>query len=407
MKIAHFSDLHYCQKHLKWADKAFAAAIDHAISSGCEAAVISGDSFDAAVGSHDPAFHAYIERMVMLAGRMPVLVLQGTYSHDRPGSLDVLKLIPTRYPILVADRLEVYMLSCDMVTGDFSWRIIGDGTATHSDEMAFFVLPSLNNADPEIMSLGTREYVCRVMENFATVANILNAQDIPTALVTHGTITGCETESRHAMVSQDHEFDVDTLSACNADAVMIGHIHKHQSFHTSNTVIAYPGSLARLVHGDHDPKGWLIWTVVSGSAIFEFVESPTRRLFEIEFDGPPDLAELSELAQQVGADDAVRIRWVVDEEYASLIDKAAIRAMFSTAESVRIEPTVLPVQSIRAQGISKAASIEDKLAYFLRTTGDEGRIGDISDRLSMLSSETPEGIIDLVCNANTNQRMAA
>lgn len=405
MYIAHFSDLHYCQKGLKWADKAFAAAIDRAISAGCEAVVISGDSFDAAIGTHDPAFHAYIERLVYLAEHMPVLVLQGTYSHDRPGSLDVLKIIPTKHPILVADTTGAYILACDMVTGSFSWSPISDGSPTHNDEAAFFVLPSLNNADPEILSIGAREYVKRVMANFATVANILHAHDIPTALVTHGTITGCETESKHAMVSQDHEFDVDTLSACNADAVMIGHIHKHQSFHTSNTVIAYPGSLARLVHGDHDRKGWLLWNVEPGQASFEFMESPTRRLFEIEFDGPPDMVELSELAQQVGPDDAVRVRWVVDEEYAAIIDRSAIRAMFAHAETLKIEPTVLPVQSIRAWGISKAASIADKLAYYLRTTGDEEKIGDISTRLSMLSAAPPEEIISLICDSN--QRIAA
>ena len=106
-KIAHFSDLHYCAKHLETVDAAFGEAIQQAIAENCALAIISGDSFDSALHVHEPAFAAYVRRMVQLASAMPVVVLQGTFSHDRLGMLDSINEIgqsATRHPILVADE---------------------------------------------------------------------------------------------------------------------------------------------------------------------------------------------------------------------------------------------------------------------------------------------------------------
>ena len=43
MKIAHLSDLHYCQEYLAEVDKCTAFAVDTAIAQDCRFAVLSGD----------------------------------------------------------------------------------------------------------------------------------------------------------------------------------------------------------------------------------------------------------------------------------------------------------------------------------------------------------------------------
>ena len=103
MRIAHFSDLHYCAKHLRWVDAAFGFAIAHAKKNGAEVAVISGDSFDAAISLHEPAVTAFIRRVKELAESMPVLILQGTHSHDRPGCLAPLRALGGN--VLVAEHI--------------------------------------------------------------------------------------------------------------------------------------------------------------------------------------------------------------------------------------------------------------------------------------------------------------
>ena len=63
VRIAHFSDLHYGPKNLIEADRCFGTAIDMAMASGVQAAVLSGDSTDHALDLHSPA----AERLVAQA----------------------------------------------------------------------------------------------------------------------------------------------------------------------------------------------------------------------------------------------------------------------------------------------------------------------------------------------------
>lgn len=370
MRILHLADLHYGPRHLAWIERAMTHAIDTAIAARCDLAILAGDSFDHALTVHEPAFAAFVHQVVRLAGHMPVVVLQGTHSHDRPGSLDVLKAIPSQHPIRVADQIDQIFIAGALVS----------------------TLPSLNRADPAMADAAP------ILAGFAARNQAARRAGTPTVLVTHGTVTGSVTESGFAMVAPDHCFGIDTLASAEADAVMLGHIHAHQSWSDvltpsgARTTIAYPGSLARLVHGHMQPVGFLIWDVLPGSAAFTFHASPARQLLDITFDGPPDLAELRDLAKQVGPEDAVRIRFAIDEEQAHRIDKDAIRALFAAAETVKLEGRVLPVQRTRASGISQAVTLADKLDRWCDVTGSADVAKHLRDRLAMLQSQDPDVI---------------
>ena len=59
------------------------------------------------------------------------------------------------------------------------------------------------------------------------------------------------------MAGMDHEFSVGGLFALEASAVMLGHIHKHQTWQNDGRMIAYAGSLCRLHHGEIGDNGGL------------------------------------------------------------------------------------------------------------------------------------------------------
>jgi len=378
IRVLHIADIHYCPKHFKWVDLAMTHAVDTGIAEGCDLAIIAGDSFDHAIGTHEPAFSAFVRQVVRLASVMPVVVLQGTHSHDRPGTLDVLKAIPAQHQIIVADTLDVHTLA---------------GVKIYS-------MPSLNKAEAGIMAEGAKHWTVKTLASLGTDSVEQRSLAYPTILVTHGTVTGCTTESGYAMVSPDHEFSVEALASADCDAVMLGHIHRHQSWPNvrtpsgAMTTIAYPGSLARLVHGHMEPVGFLIWTLKHGySATFEFHESPSRQLLEIDFPGLPDMDEIRHIAAQAGPDDAVRVRWTVDEEHAAAVDKQAIRDLFAGVDSLKLEPRVLPVQRVRAAGIGRAVTLADKLRHWGETTGSMEALPKLLDRLDMVQAEDPEKIV--------------
>lgn len=371
IRVLHIADVHYGRNgQLPWINRAMHAAIDQGVEQDCQLAVIAGDLFDHALSAHDPAFIAAVQAVARLGNAMPTVILQGTHSHDRLGSLDVFRSLGTQHPVTVADE--------PMQTELAGARIS--------------LLPSLNRADPN------QRQAREVLADFAESNAAARARGAPTLLVTHGTVTGSTTESGYALVSPDHEFGVQDLAAADADAVLLGHIHRHQSWQDvltpsgSRTQIAYSGSLARLVHGHHDPVGFLIWDIEPGKARFDFRKSPARQLLEITFDGPPDLDDLRELAAQVQPEDAVRIRWSVDEEHASQIDKAFIRELFAGAETVKLEPRVLPIQRVRAQGIGKALSLADKLTVWAESTDSKAALERLLPRLEWLTQSDPDQI---------------
>jgi exonuclease SbcD len=378
MKVLHIADIHYCPKHFRWVDLAMTHAVDTGIAQGCDLAIIAGDSFDHAMGTHEPAFAAFVRQVVRLGDAMGTLVLQGTPGHDRPGSLDVLKAIPTPNQIIVADWADSISVKGVLVS----------------------TLPSLTKAESGIMAEGAKHWTASTLAKIGGINVNARADGISTILVTHGTVTGCTTESGYAMVSPDHEFSVENLASADCDAVMLGHIHRHQSWPNVRTpsgaltTIAYPGSLARLVHGHMDPVGFLIWTLEPGKpGTFEFHASPSRQLLEIDFPGLPDMDEIRHIAAQAGPDDAVRIRWTVDEEHAAAVDKQAIRDLFVGVDSLKLEPRVLPVQRVRAAGIGRAVTLSDKIRHWAETTGSMEAMPRLLDRLEMVQAEDPEKIV--------------
>ncbi len=404
MKILHLSDLHFCSKHLKWVNCAMSAAVQIAADEKIDAWIISGDSFDATMPVHEPTVDRYAQHLRLLADISPGLVLYGTASHDHPGSLDFVRTIGGRYPIELVSSPGQYVL--EYLEDDVSiyrpqaWTNVEKLPVHISSNTRLLVsaMPSLNKALPEVMSKGPREWVQEYMTSWAQGNAQARNQRIPTLLVTHGTVTGCETESKHAMVSPDHEFSIATLASCGASATMLGHIHKHQHWSSGGStgrgpqVIAYAGSLTRLVYGQHDPAGCLLWDVEANGASFEFRELPSRRLLEITFDGAPDLAKLAQATADVDKDTAVRVRWDVDEEHAHTVDRAGIASVLARAGEVKLEGTINPVVSVRAKGIGGEMTMRERLAAYLATTGDLDSADELHERYQMMVADGDVGV---------------
>ena len=104
LRVAHLSDLHYGPRHLEEADRCFSAAVDRAIELAVDVAVISGDATDHALDLHAPAALRLLAQVRRLADHCPVLMLQGTWSHEPPGTLSVFRMLGSRHRVFVADR---------------------------------------------------------------------------------------------------------------------------------------------------------------------------------------------------------------------------------------------------------------------------------------------------------------
>ncbi len=392
---AHFSDIHYAGGTLAEADRCFTFAIDEAIRRGVDFAVVSGDSTDHALDAHAPAFEALARNVRRLADHCPVLMLQGTFSHEPPGTLNVFRLLGGRYPVHVADRLQqVVLMPGGAWQASAGWRF----DAVPGAALALFsCVPTVNKA-VVAASAGAAEAAQAVgdrlsmlLRGYAAVNDAARRQGIATVGVSHGTVYGCITEHGVPMAGFDHEFTTGSLFGGGATAFMLGHIHRHQAWEEHGRVIAYAGSIGRLHYGEEGDKGFLLWEIGADAARYALVPTPARRTIDIAFDGMPDLDVLMKCAQEKATEGAfVRVRWTMPEEDRHEIDRAAIERIFGNAAALKLEGRIIPIVRTRAAGIAQEATIESKVRAWANAT--EAREEPLLTCLATLQLHTPEEI---------------
>ncbi len=395
LRIAHFSDLHYADETLGEVDRCFTHAVDQAISGRAEVAVITGDTTDHALNAHSPALVALARQVQRLAEHCPVVMLQGTYSHEPPGLLTLFPLIRGKHPIWVAERLQqVALTKTGCWIGSNGWHF---ETLPEDVQLLFTAVPTLNRA-ALAASVGAPDAACamgdqlaRVLAGYARGHLTARQAGIPVAILSHGTVHGCLTEHCVPMAGADHEFTSGALFGAEATAVMLGHIHKHQSWTKDARRIAYAGSIGRLHYGEEGDKGFLMWTLNADSANADLVVTPARHTHDIVFDGPPDLEALAEYAAtHVLADTWLRIRWQVLEEERDQVDRGRIESMLSGAAGLKLEGRIIPVTRARASGIARELSLPRQIEHWAAITGTHAQ--DMFQCLEQLRLDTPEKI---------------
>lgn len=393
MRIGHVSDLHYSPANLDESDRCLGYAIDQLIDGGCEAMVFSGDQTDHRLELHTPPVTALLRQVRRVAEHCPALMLQGTLTHEPLGTLNVFKTLGGRYSVYVADRITQVALVGDR------W-IEAEGVAfaalPEGCRLLCSVLPALNKGAVAAavgaaqVGVATRIALEQLMGIWASVNRAAHAADIPTVVVTHGTVSGCTTEHGAALVSLDHEFTTGLLFMAEASAVMIGHIHQHQSWEMNGRRIAYAGNIGRFHYGEMTDKGCLLWQVGASKADFTFIPTPARRLIDVQFDGVPDMEQLRSIAATAeGA--FVRVRYVIDEEHRHSVDRSALQSLFGAAAGCKIEARIAPVQRTRGTGMAQAATLEEKLSRWGEYTKTD--VAPLLERLVLLASHDPDEIV--------------
>ncbi|MWL91376.1 metallophosphatase family protein [Cupriavidus sp. SW-Y-13] len=401
---AHFSDLHYSPGHLAEADRCFGFAVENAISSRCRVAVVSGDSTDHRLDAHTPALSALARRIHQLSAHMPVLMLQGTFSHEPPGTLDLFRLIGASCPVYVADRIhQVALIGETFVPSSgaiFDQSEIEGLLTQHGlPDVVFTCVPTVNKAvlaaAAGVANAATAigDHLADYLAAAGTVNRQWRSQGVRTIGVSHGTVNGCQTEHGVPMAGLDHEFTIGALFEADCDAFMLGHIHRAQQWEREGRVVGYPGSIGRFHYGEIGAKGYLQWRVSPGEAVATQVKTPASEAVCIDFDGPPDMAKLAEIAADA-AHKCVRVRWTVNEEHRQLVDRDAILALFAACAEVKLEARVLPAVRSRAEGISRAATLSEKLGRWCELTGVDAN--PLLDSLSMLENLDAQAIADQV-----------
>ena len=394
MRIAHFSDLHFGDpKTLSEVERCTTAAIDATMAEGAELAVLSGDATDHALDVHSPSFVALARQVRRLADHCPVLILQGTYSHEPPGTLEVFRLLGGCYPVHVADRIhQVAWCGAHGWVESAAWRF---DELPAGAQVLLSCVPTVNKATvaaavgAAAAAEAVGQQLAALLAGFGEINRRAAAAGVPTVGVSHGTVSGCLTEHGVPMAGLDHEFTVGSLFAAQASAFLLGHIHKHQAWERDGRVIAYPGSIGRLHYGEEGAKGCLLWDVAPERASYRFIETPARRMLHLTFSGRPDRDALrAAAADAAGA--FVRVRWQIAEEDRNAVDRDEIERLFANAAELKLEGRFVPLLRARSAGISAVPTLADKLRRWAELAGVDAE--PLVERLAWLQAMPAEDI---------------
>lgn len=140
----------------------------------------------------------------------------------------------------------------------------------------------------------------------------------------------------------------------------------------------------------------LLWSVGHDRADLSLIPTPARRTLERVFCGAPDVDEIRALAADAqGA--FVKISWEIGEESSASVDRGAIENALAGAAEVKLEGRIIPVVRSRAEGISRAATLEEKLKRWASLVDADP--APLSLALAELELKAPETIAAEVLGA--------
>jgi len=386
-RILHTADLHFSMKSEKLQEvvRTTDYLLEWATDNRPDCIVVAGDlldHYDGKIAADSDCFRAAKSFVHRAADIAPVVIVRGTKSHDRDIS-GLFDDISSRFPVHVASDVEMValMASDDRDPGQFILAGDNGWYPEHCVRAVFTLVPSLDKAallgriDSGSMKDGNFQFKEAVHDMFAGFGLINSNLSVPTVLVTHGMLTGAVFSTGQCAVGEDLEFGLNDLQAAKCDAVMLGHIHRSQSFDGN---IAYSGSPGRLNFGEQEEKGFLVWefttdNVAGGQNVsYRFIPTPARRFV---FGDLPEWSGAENVYNEAicmardcqGA--YVRLRYTVPEEERQSVDRGHLEALFDGAASVKIEVQVIPKVRSRAAGISRVDSLPEKVSRWGETTG--------------------------------------
>jgi len=414
MRVIHFSDQHFAPKTLGKVQP----CVDHilgvarSMQERPDAIVLTGDLTDHALDAHSPALAGAAKAVKDCSDIAPTIVLQGTFSHEPWGLVDLYRLLSGKYPIYTATTIHQVALM-----DDNTW-LRSDGYVFHEvpagAKLLFTLFPTTNKADVAAVvgATGTAaaagDAMLDLMNAYAPINQAARAAGVPTMVLGHGTVSGCLTEHDVPMAGLDHEFNLGGLYTLQASAVALGHIHKHQVWSHGKTTIAYAGSTARLHHGEVGDKGGILWDVGAEGSSLQQIVTPTRESVTVAFQGVPTAEELRKMADQLNGRD-VRVRWEIEEADRHKVDRLALEAVLREvgAHEVKLEGTVNVQARSRAAGMNLLTSLSEKLALWATQTGQPSTA--LLGRLTMLEAHEGAAVAASViatCDAQAKRAAA-
>jgi DNA repair exonuclease SbcCD nuclease subunit len=351
MIVAHVADLHIDERkgdsgesldeqveRLLWIG-------DDAYKEGAGLVLVAGDVFDHL--SSPAERNAAIDVFTSWASRMPVICVYG--NHDRPGDLDFLPWLRSKYPIRVFSRPDIAV--GPVVVACLPWP-----------RKSWLAAAGVEDVNAAAVA-GMRS----ILTGFAAQFRDLEA---PRVLLAHAELGCALTDSGQPLVGRaDLELSEADLLWSGADVVCLGHIHKHQVL--AGGRIVYAGSPRQTTFGEDAQKGYCLIDLSDSPPAIEHRRAPGRELVTVEARWDGEAMDFVVEAETLPRDAIVRVLAEFPEDARA---KAAAQIEsyvgWLDGRTVKRDLRVLPTSRVRSEGIRLARTNADRVKAWWAASGE-------------------------------------
>ena len=267
MKFLSTADIHYHKDYLKSFRKSATFFLQTALAEKPDCIILAGDTADRVINnSESAAMPELLDFITELLNIAPVFTVEGTKSHDIPGSLELFARFATEYPFIILQPGEVSYL---MESGSVETHLALDmfeyatGRGSINPIAAIYGIPEPNKSwlianDQEGRLSGdeAREAASKGLAAlFSMISASVSKQDIPTIGVFHGTVRGSKISETQTLPEGSIDVTAQMLASVGFDYVACGHIHMRQELAPN---VWYEGSFFPKTWGEKDQKAFSI-----------------------------------------------------------------------------------------------------------------------------------------------------
>lgn len=330
--------------------------------------IIAGDIFHQAKTWSDRGLQetktitSYITKLSTIA---PVCILRGTPNHDGKMHYDMLTTaLHDNNSVLIVDEPCVENIN---------------------DIAAIAFVPifdkSQNRIDSDIpmdKEMENNYFSDKVRDAILDLKETADSYNLPTILVTHYTVLGCEMPNGQKSIFTTNDVTIDPITLTQADywLTCLGHIHKPQKLENCPNTF-YAGSLCGLTFNDEfDPHGFYMHYIKGYNDIqSEFIEIPSRKFYTLSFDDAAltDIIssdyDLSKYITTPMQGDIIRVIYTCKDTTNKVLNKALFEKALYAATNVFYIQEIVPAEidiTVDKTAMRNTTSVSDNLLSYLR-----------------------------------------
>lgn len=385
-KLVHITDEHLGGTYAEKSAKSFEFLIEQLWNDPLSPAYnpdliySTGDLTDRALHVHSEHLRPFLD--FVKAARCPIILLQGTMSHEPLGTINNIASISEGKIHVIDSPFQNIKIAGFSVFGipGVTKALVAKWCQARGIQVDAF-------ADPRE---GLRAILKDISNSWASGIRILGG---------HLTVSGAVASNGQVMNGNDIDLSLEDLALADPHTVVLGHIHQYQTWTVNGIRVTYGSSSHPCNFGELDPKGFSVYDFnADGSlASFERVPYPHRPMLKIDvaFTGVQNdqgwECQFDQILPVDGDKYEVKAAYTIPKKIAAQVDDVYVRLLFKRngIDLAAVQRTIQSTGRERIAGIASKETTRSQYEAVCAAKGEEPRPGALEKADTLDTGDFP------------------